>query len=117
MPCKEHAPLKDMLPFCRSSTTAISFVKAFRDELKKHMANVQKIFFVPCYLYGYGDGEKSYFVGEQFLEGALTLRESVLESQCFTKQIASHTVALVKLPACTGVVLPSLLKAPPTSEE
>mmetsp|Transcript_16310 Transcript_16310/g.47725 ORF Transcript_16310/g.47725 Transcript_16310/m.47725 type:complete len:757 (-) Transcript_16310:187-2457(-) len=63
---KEHATKKDMLPFCRSTETAIKFRTSFIRKLA-HDAN---IFFVPCYLYSYSSTrETNYFVAEQFLEG------------------------------------------------
>ncbi|CAJ1401233.1 unnamed protein product [Effrenium voratum] len=65
---KEHATLKEMLPFCYSTEKAIMFRASFLKALRKVGLDAL-IFFVPCYLYSYGQSEKSYFVAEQLLEG------------------------------------------------
>ena len=80
---KEHATLKEMLPFCYSTEKAIMFRASFLKALRKVGLDAL-IFFVPCYLYSYGQSEKSYFVAEQLLEEtSLNTRGLVRLCCCF----------------------------------
>ena len=97
---KPHAEKEEMLHFCRCASIAIGIRDSFVQKLRMLKVDIN-IWFVPCYLYEYDDSGsgKSYFVGEQRLEGHFVKfngnngyvnEEAKLETETEILQAMSH---------------------------